>query len=151
MLSILVLHGPNLNLLGRREPEVYGYLTLAEIDQRLAAVASELGMNVRSVQSNSEGSLIDALQSAPEWAAGVIFNPGGYSHSSVALHDAILAIGLPVVEVHISNIHAREEFRRKSMIAPACVGSISGFGWYSYILALYALKERLRSQENDSQ
>jgi len=139
MNPILILHGPNLNLLGEREPQVYGNLSLAEIDRRLKALGGELGLEVRTFQSNSEGGLIDALHDARRWAKGVAFNPGGYTHTSVALRDAISAIGLPVVEVHLSNVHAREDFRRHSFIAPACVGSISGFGWRSYVLALHAL------------
>jgi 3-dehydroquinate dehydratase-2 len=141
MNAVLVLHGPNLDLLGQREPEIYGALTLEEINQRLIDSGSELGLEVRAFQSNSEGGLIDALHQAREWAQGVIFNPGGYTHTSVALRDAITAIGLPVIEVHISNVHAREEFRRQSMIAPVCLGSIAGFGWRSYWLALYALAD----------
>ena len=139
MHPILVLHGPNLNLLGEREPQVYGNLSLAEIDLRLKALGSDLGLEVRTFQSNSEGGLIDALHDARRWARGVVFNPGGYTHTSVALRDAISAIGLPVVEVHLSNVHAREEFRRQSFIAPVCAGSIAGFGWRSYALALQAL------------
>jgi 3-dehydroquinate dehydratase II len=139
MKSILVLHGPNLNLLGEREPEVYGRLTLAEIDSRLISLAEQMSMAVRSFQSNSEGALIDTLHQARAWAKGVIFNPGGYTHTSVALRDAVAGIGLPVIEVHLSNVQAREEFRRISMIAPVCAGSIAGFGWRSYVLALHAL------------
>jgi 3-dehydroquinate dehydratase-2 len=141
MRSYLVLHGPNLNLLGLREPEVYGRLTLEEIDARLAALAEELGVGVRAAQANSEGALIEHLHDARQWAAGVIFNPGGYTHTSVALRDAVAAIGLPVVEVHLSNVHAREDFRRRSFIAPVCRGAIAGFGWLSYALALRALVE----------
>jgi 3-dehydroquinate dehydratase-2 len=144
MRSVLVLHGPNLNLLGLREPEIYGNLELAEIDRRLVAEGEALGLSVRTFQSNSEGALIEALHEARGWAGGVVFNPGGYSHTSVALRDAVAAIGLPVVEVHLSNIQGREEFRRTSMIAPVCAGSIAGFGWRSYVLGLHALDELLK-------
>lgn len=143
MIPVLALHGPNLNLLGEREPQVYGQMTLAEINRRLVELGKELGLEVQYFQSNSEGALIDALQEARNWAKGVIFNPGGYTHTSVALRDAISAIGLPVVEVHLSNIHAREEFRRRSVLAPVCVGSVAGFGWRSYTLGLRALAELL--------
>lgn len=137
--EILVLHGPNLNLLGEREPEVYGKLTLAEINSRLAICGQELGVRVRTQQSNHEGALIDALQDARTWARGVVFNPGGYSHTSVALRDAIASIRLPVIEVHLSNVDAREDFRRVSILSPVCRGKIAGFGWQSYVLGVRGL------------
>ena len=147
MPAILVLHGPNLNLLGQREPDVYGHMTMDEIDRRLVDAGKELGLEVRASQSNSEGGLIDALQAAREWASGVILNPGGYTHTSVALRDAIAAIELPVVEVHISNVDAREEFRSQSILAAECAGKIVGFGWRSYLLGLYALAWILEGDE----
>jgi 3-dehydroquinate dehydratase II len=147
MKSILVLHGPNLNLLGKREPQIYGHLTLAEIDQKLITAGRELDLDIRCKQANGQGELIDALQDAAEWAAGVVFNPGGYTHTSVTLRDAVSAIGVPVVEVHLSNVQAREEFRRHSLIAPVCIGSIAGFGWRSYLLGLQALKYSVSGEE----
>jgi 3-dehydroquinate dehydratase-2 len=139
MKSILVLHGPNLNLLGQREPEVYGTTTLDQIDLQLEEKGKALSLEVRTYQSNSEGALIDALQDARDWASGVIFNPGGYTHTSVALRDAVAAIQLPVIEVHLSNVYARESFRHQSLLSPVCLGKITGFGWRSYLLALQAL------------
>ena len=144
MLNVLVLHGPNLNLLGTREPDVYGTDTLADIDSQLTALAEELEITIRIKQSNSEEVLIESLHSSREWANGVLFNPGAFTHTSVALRDAIAAIDVPVVEVHLSNIHARESFRRDSLLAPVCIGSISGFGTNSYILGLQALKTHIK-------
>jgi 3-dehydroquinate dehydratase-2 len=144
MLNVLVLHGPNLNLLGTREPDVYGTDTLADIDSQLTALAEELKIMIRIKQSNSEEILIEALHSAREWANGVVFNPGAFTHTSVALRDAIAAIEIPVLEVHLSNIHARESFRRESLLAPVCMGSISGFGTESYMLGLRAIKTHMK-------
>jgi len=142
-MKILILHGPNLNLLGTREPEIYGSMTLDEIDAKLIELANELGAEIKCFQTNHEGGLIDALHDARNWANGVIINPGAYTHTSIALRDAIGAIGIPVIEVHLSNVYAREEFRHVSMISAVCRGKITGFGWRSYLLGLRGLVQML--------
>jgi 3-dehydroquinate dehydratase II len=146
--DILVLHGPNLNLLGKREPEIYGTLTMEEINDRVVALGRDLSIEVHCKQSNLEGELIDALHEARMWAQGVILNAGGYTHSSVALRDAISAIDIPVVEVHLSNVDAREEFRQISLISAVCKGKVAGFGWRSYTLALRALAEIIEEEKH---
>lgn len=143
-MKILILHGPNLNLLGTREPEVYGSTTLADINKKMLELGIELGVEIKCIQSNVEGALIDALQDSRTWASGVVFNPGGYTHTSVALRDTISAIKIPVIETHISNVYAREEFRHVSMISAVCKGKVVGFGWRSYELGLRGLIEMLK-------
>ena len=137
--KILVVHGPNLNLLGVREPATYGSITLQELNERLRAYATAKGIELQTFQSNHEGAIIDAIHEGASWADGLVINPAAYTHYSYAIRDAIAATALPAVEVHLSNIQAREEFRRTSVIAPVCIGQISGFGWRSYLLALEAL------------
>ncbi len=139
LMRVLVLHGPNLNLLGKREPGVYGHRSLSEIDAALTDEATKQHVELRIVQSNHEGDLIDAIHAAIDWADGILINAGAFTHTSVALRDALAGVNLPAVEVHLSNIYAREEFRHRSLIAPVCVGQISGFGWRSYLLGLTAL------------
>ncbi len=145
MKRILVLHGPSLNLLGKREPAIYGAMTLGEIDAALQGLATQRGVELRVLQSNHEGALVDAIHEAMGWADGILINPGAYTHTSIAIRDAISAVGLPAVEVHLSNIHAREEFRHTSLIVPVCKGQICGFGWRSYLLGLQALVDLLES------
>ncbi|MGI6265149.1 MAG: type II 3-dehydroquinate dehydratase [Acutalibacteraceae bacterium] len=140
MKKILVLNGPNLNLLGIREPGVYGPDSYDAVCRKIAAAAGTMGLDVAFDQSNSEGGLIDRLQAAMGTYDGVVFNAGAYTHYSYAIRDAIASIGIPVIEVHMSNVHAREEFRHRSVIAPVCKGQIAGFGVDSYILALQALE-----------
>ncbi len=146
-LSILVLHGPNLNLLGQREPGIYGSLTLAEIDRLLEVAALKLQAKIFPLQSNHEGVLVDTIHGALEKHQGILINAGAYTHTSVALRDAIAAVNLPTVEVHLSNIYRREEFRHHSYIAPVAIGQISGFGSQSYLLGLQALVHHLRRDE----
>ena len=138
-MKILVLHGPNLNLLGTREPAIYGKLSLNEINSAMTAFAVELGIDLTIFQSNSEGALIDRIHSAIGAFDGIVINPAAYTHTSVAIRDALSAAALPTVEVHLSNIHSREEFRSRSFIAPVAVGQISGFGLDSYLLGLRAI------------
>jgi len=142
--TIEVLHGPNLNLLGTREPEVYGAVTLAGVDARVREVAGELEVEVTTYQSNHEGALIDRVQERAGSVAGFVVNAGGYTHTSVALRDALVGVGRPFVEVHVSNIHGREPFRRESLLAPVAVGSVCGFGAESYALGLRGLALYLR-------
>ena len=146
-MKILILHGPNLNLLGTREPEIYGSLTLADINSKLVELAAESHTELVCKQSNHEGDLVDALHDACSWADGVVFNPGAYTHTSIALRDAISAIGIPVIEIHLSNVYAREEFRHISMVSAVCRGKVVGFGWRSYALGLRALMEMLSDKE----
>ena len=143
--TILLLHGPNLNLLGTREPDVYGTMNLNDINAEVTALGKELGADIKAFQSNSEGALIDFIHEHRD-ASGIVINPAAYTHTSVALMDAIKAVGIPAVEVHLSNIHSREEFRKKSLIAPACIGQISGFGAFSYILGVRALVDYLNKR-----
>lgn len=144
-LSVAVLHGPNLNLLGRREPEIYGHATLAEIDAALARLGAELGAGVEAFQSNVEGALVDHVQTVAGRVDGFLVNAGAYTHTSIALRDALLAAGRPFVEVHLSNVFAREAFRRRSFLADRALGVVSGFGPNSYLLALRALVDHLRA------
>ncbi len=143
-MNILVLHGPNLNLLGTREPTLYGTITLEEVDASLKKLGMDLGVSVESRQSNLEGELVTWIQEANAEFDGLVFNPAAYTHTSIALRDAVVGVGIPMVEVHLSNIHRRENFRRRSYLAPVSLGQISGFGPQSYLLGLRALVDALQ-------
>lgn len=142
MSKIAVIHGPNLNLLGTRERSIYGAVTMEMINERLRAAAGD-AHELRFFQSNHEGAIIDFIHAAREWADAILINPGAFTHYSYALRDGVAAVALPTVEVHLSNIHSREEFRHQSVLAPICVGQITGFGWRSYTLGLRALLDHL--------
>lgn len=138
MRKVLVIHGPNLNLLGEREPEVYGSVTLEDINKSLEEAAKKSGVEIKTYQSNHEGELVEAIQNARNWADVIIINPAAYTHTSVAIRDALSAVNVPAIEVHLSNIHARENFRQSSHVSPVSVGQVVGFGKNSYLLALQA-------------
>ncbi len=144
MPKILVIHGPNLNLLGTREPEIYGLKTLQDINIAVEDLSCELNADVQIFQSNHEGEIVDQIQKAGEWADGILINPGAFTHYSIAIRDALSAVNLPAVEVHLSNLHAREDFRKNSVIASVCTGQISGFEANSYLLGLRALVDKLK-------
>ncbi len=146
-MKFLVLHGPNLNLLGTREPGVYGSRTLADINASLEKLSAEMGSELSFLQSNSEGDLVDAIQSAAHGCQGILINPAAYTHTSIAIRDALSAVGVPCVEVHLSNIHSRETFRHTSMIAPVSIGQICGFGPDSYLLGLRALFNYVKNKQ----
>ena len=151
MFKILLIHGPNLNLLGKREPDHYGTMTLENINEKMVHIAAENDAELRVFQSNSEGALVDAIQDAANWASGIVINPGAYGHYSYALRDALSAVNLPVIETHMSNIHAREEFRHTTVITPVVLGCITGLGWRSYECGLRALIGILRDRQISGQ
>jgi 3-dehydroquinate dehydratase II len=144
MKKVLVIHGPNLNLLGQREPNVYGNTNLADINAKMETKAKELGIELKIAQSNHEGEIVDTIQHALNWAECIIINPGAYTHTSIAIRDAISSVKIPTIEVHLSNIYSREDFRQKSFVAPVSVGQISGFGEHSYYLALEAAAKAIK-------
>ncbi len=144
-MKILIINGPNINLLGTREPEIYGALTMDNINDSLFDYAKTLGVEIETFQSNIEGEIVDKIQQSKKNCAGIVINPAAYTHTSVAIRDAIAAVNMPAVEVHISNIHSREEFRKNSFIAPVCIGQISGFGADSYRLGLKGLVDFLNN------
>jgi 3-dehydroquinate dehydratase II len=147
--KILLIHGPNLNMLGKREPTIYGASNLEEINAHMKKIAEENGAELNAFQSNSEGALIDAIHDASNWAHGIVINPGAYGHYSYALRDALAAVNLPTIEVHISNVYSREEFRYKSVIAPIVIGVITGLGWRSYSCGIQALIGILKDRRSD--
>lgn len=147
MFKILLMHGPNLNLLGEREPGIYGAVGYDEINARMTKTAEENGAELRVFQSNSEGALVDAIHDARKWADGIVINPGAYSHYAIALRDALSAVKLPTIEVHLSNVHAREEFRHKLVLTPVCVGMICGLGWRSYLYGILAMIAHLKESK----
>jgi len=144
MIKVLVINGPNLNLLGKREANIYGKKSLKDIISEMKKTCDKLGLKLESFQSNSEGEIVSKIGNSIGKINAIILNPGAYTHTSVAIRDAISAVNIPTIEVHLSNIYKREEFRHKSMIAPVALGQISGFGWYGYILALYAVKNLIK-------
>jgi len=144
MTKVLVINGPNLNLLGKREANIYGKKSLKDIILEMKKTCDKLGLKLESFQSNSEGEIVSKIGNSIGKINAIILNPGAYTHTSVAIRDAISAVNIPTIEVHLSNIYKREEFRHKSMIAPVALGQISGFGWYGYILALYAVKNLIK-------
>ncbi len=148
MIRVLIINGPNLNLLGTREPEIYGTETLADIEAHVTERASSLGIEVGFAHSNHEGAIIDAIQEAPGEYEGIVINPGAYTHYSYAIRDAIASVGIPTVEIHLSNIAARESFRAASVIAPVCIGQISGFGSESYVLGVQAIAQAVGNSDD---
>ena len=146
MTNVLVLHGSSLNWLGKREPAVYGSFTLADVDRELRELAKELDMELKIYQTNWEGQIVDWIQKESEWAKAILINPGAFTHYCYSLRDAVASVKLPAVEVHVTNIHAREAFRHESVIVPVCIGQISGFGLNSYLLGLRALDHYLKSR-----